>query len=349
MKIGVMTFHWAANYGAALQSYALVKQLQDMGHDAEDIDYLPVRTMRRLRFFDLYLRRFENIQRSTKLRSFRKKHLTLSSKKYHSSRDLRISLLPYDAVIAGSDQIWNESFLMTSEKTPNTSYYLDFVPKDVLRLSYAASFGINTITDNLREFAVPELRKFDIVSVREENAVELLAREGIEAEIVCDPTLLLEPQAYEQIYGGVTSTPVRLFNFMLRKGRESSDRTQAYVKDVLFKDASNIGRGIVTVERWLYLLKNCEFVVTDSFHCTVFAILFHKPFIAVNDKNCSMNARIRTLAQKLGLSHRVIEEYDEQKINQLVNNREIDWDAVDAARRQWAFSSREKLATWLTK
>ncbi len=343
MKIGVMTFHWATNYGAALQAYALVQHLRQSGYDAEDINYLPKRAMRRLRFFDFYLRRFTNIKRAGKFKSFRKRFLTVSEKTYACHKDLCKIGTTYDAVIAGSDQIWNESFLLTAEKVPTPSYFLDFVPEKVLRISYAASFGTNELTEMLLKYGVPELKNFYAVSVREENAVQMLQQAGVSAVTVCDPTLLIEPQDYATIVAATNDCiKTDVFNFMLRKGR-SSDDTEKYVINECFPNASNLGNGILTVEQWLWKLMNCDFVVTDSFHCTVFAILFHKPFIAVNDRDCSMNARIKTLTRRLGLEDRVVDAFNPEKIRKIVEFEAIDWDSVDEKRHQWAKESAQFL------
>lgn len=348
MKIGVMTFHWATNYGAVLQAYALVKYLCQSGHDAEDINYLPKRIMRRLRFFDFYLRRFTNIKRAGKIKSFRKKFLTVSKKNYGCHKDLCNMGAAYDAVIAGSDQIWNDSFLTTAEKTVTPSYYLDFVPENVPRLSYAASFGTNELTRNILEYGIPELRKYRWVSVREENAVSMLRQAGISAAAVCDPTLLLEPEDYAPITAAVgRGRKTDVFNFMLRKGRSSSDNTEKFVLSECFPHGTQLGSGILTVEQWLWKLKHCDFVVTDSFHCAVFAILFHKPFLAVNDKDCPMNARIRTLTRRLGLEHRVVEAFEPERIRQITGSMDIDWAGVDEKRRQWAGESARLLQTHL--
>ena len=350
MKIGVMTFHWAANYGAVLQAYALVEHLRQAGHETCDIDYLPRHTIWKSRFFDLYFRRFSNFWREAKFVSFRKRHLQLSPKTYRSHKDLMSIGNKYDAVVAGSDQIWNESFLMMAEKEPVLSYFLDFLPSDVRRLSYAASFGANELPEDVKRCALPALKKFDAISVREENAVAFLAAEGIEAVAVCDPTLLLGPESYDNLVRGCNGKePVALFNFMLRKGRSSSDDTEDFLKKECFAGKTNLGKEILSVEQWLWALKNSEFVVTDSFHCTVFAILFHKPFLAVNDKDCTMNARIKTLTQKLGLEHRVVDCFDPKKIGEILEDDKFDWGAVDQKREQWAAESAAFLHATLTR
>ena len=132
---------------------------------------------------------------------------------------------------------------------------------------------------------------------------------------------------------------VDVFNFMLRTTRESSRLTQAYALEHCFAGRSHMGRAPIAVGHWLRKLQQCDFVVTDSFHCVVFAILFHKPFLAVNDRDCPMNARIKTLTQRLGLEHRVVEEYDPERIEQIVRAQDIDWEYADEQRRLWAAES----------
>lgn len=351
MKIGIMTFHWAVNYGAVLQSYALIRHLRQAGYDVCDINYLPRRTIRKMRFFDIYFRRFAELKKIPPFRRFQKKYLRLSPKTYGCYKELLKIQNEYDAVIVGSDQIWNDSFLMGAEKgEPALSYFLDFLPANVPRLSYAASFGANELSKGIKEYAIPALKKFHAISVRENNAVGLLADEGIVAMTVCDPTLLLKPDDYETIIQGCRREEnVALFNFMLRRGERSSDDTEAFLKNQVFAEKTRLGTDILSVERWLWALKNSDFIVTDSFHCVVFAILFHKPFLAVNDKNCAMNARIKTLVEKLGLEHRVIDCFDQEKILEIVKDDAFDWALVDSKREQWAAESAAFLCQALAK
>ena len=204
------------------------------------------------------------------------------------------------------------------------------------------------MTENQLRYGISELKKFHGVSVREENAALLLQQEDIPAVMVCDPTLLLEPEDYAPIAeaaGNCQKTDI--FNFMLRRGRSSSDDTEKYVLTDCFPRATNLGSGILTVEQWLWKLAHCDLVVTDSFHCTVFAILFHKPFLAVNDKDCAMNARIKTLTQRLGLEHRVVDTFDPDKIQKIIDADHIDWNSVDEKRRLWANESAQFLCKHL--
>lgn len=335
MKIGVMTFHWADNYGAALQSYALVRYLTQKGYSAEDIDYVPLRLTLRKKIKNVCLLKTDKLIKSQLFNEFRRDFLKLSQKKYPSNKSLFHGTDIYDAVICGSDQIWNETFCMRAERRPTLSYFLNFSKQPQKKISFAASFGSNKIPASIEQYALCELKTFNAVSVREANAVAMLREHGIEATLVCDPTLLLDAADYEEIVSSFDGhRKVSLFNYMLRQGRESTDKTNEFAKNILFAGKTNLENFRMTPVEWLYQIKSCECVVTDSFHATVFAILFHKPFISINDKACSMNARIKTLLNKLGLEDYMLEVYDEDRIKKILS-LDTDWSAVDERKRVW--------------
>lgn len=343
MKAGILTFHWAGNYGAVLQAYALQKFLKSNKVDAEDINYLPSRCIWMLRVFDVINHRFcKNMAKSMVCKRFVRKWLAVSNQSYHSYVDLKKSATKYEAFITGSDQVWNQSFLMTAEKQPTLSYYLDFVPTEKKRLSYAASFGTNTLQDEIIKYGIPALKKYDFVSVREENAVDMLYAHGVDATVVCDPTLLLDRKDYESLLSS-DNKRVELFDFILRDKLESSKRTIAYLQQGAYQGKSMLKNSVKEVTEWIRLIRDCDVVVTDSFHCTVFAILFHKHFIAINDVKSGMNARINTLCGKLGLENRILDHYDPNEIDRLLADKQYDWDEVDRKRIEWAKASGEKL------
>lgn len=340
LKVGILTFHWAGNYGAVLQAFALQYFLKGHDIEVEDINYLPKRCIYMLRFFDVINHRFfKNISKSKVCKEFNKKYITSSKQSYYSNADLIKCVSAYDVFITGSDQVWNESFLMTAEKQPTLSYYLNFVPEEKKRISYAASFGVNNLTSDIVRYGIPELRAFDFISVREENAVELLREQGIQAKAVCDPVILLDTERYEEILTEASDKSIKIFDFILRNNLESSIFTVRYLLSGVFKGEKSLDNQILSVEEWLKGIKNCEIVVTDSFHCTIFAILFHKHFIAINDKNSGMNSRIKTLCSVLGLEKRILDSFDPERINQLIADQEYDWKSVDIKRKEWADAS----------
>ena len=166
MKIGILTFHWATNYGAILQSYALQTYLIKCGHEVVIIDYKPKKydlslykifTSRHL----LNLREsIKNLEKEKELAKFRSQHLRLT-KRYSSLEELKTNPPQCDIYISGSDQVLNPSFTQYGEgrKSPASSYYLDFGDSSVKRIGYAVSFGCTVYPEKAKQIAQPLLKK----------------------------------------------------------------------------------------------------------------------------------------------------------------------------------------------
>ena len=211
MKINIITLQRAQNYGSLLQTLALQKKIEELGHEAYVMDYYPERfTNKGL------LRRLKS--KSPKLKNplflFAAKMLILPS--YHKKERQfdkflkRINLLgpsfatneeaigkfdDADAYCAGSDQIWNSHWNEGVEK----ALYLDFVPKGKLCFSYAASIGLSEIPSNEIEETKRLLDKFEFLSIREDKGVELVAKLGRKDAVQSlDPTLLMTKEEWEQ-------------------------------------------------------------------------------------------------------------------------------------------------------
>lgn len=108
MRIGTITFHWAKNYGAILQAYALQQYLKVKGYDNEIINYLPINVIIRLTLSDIKNFNMSNFIKEIKLKFFRTKYLTFSQDTFNNSHDLKKACNNYDINICGSDQVWNE-------------------------------------------------------------------------------------------------------------------------------------------------------------------------------------------------------------------------------------------------
>ena len=131
MKIGILTFHWATNYGAVLQCFALQEALKTLGHEVEVINYKPYvydntlwSFLRFRKFLDMRAFRID-VVKEKKMRSFRRRFLRLSDKRYGRWNTLRSELSDYDVLISGSDQVINPSFLFSGEGGPSSAYFLD--------------------------------------------------------------------------------------------------------------------------------------------------------------------------------------------------------------------------------
>ena len=311
-KIGILTFHWATNYGAVLQAYALQNYLSLAGFDTEVIDYRPGRVLFIQQITHLKNRSYHRKERA--LRQFRKK-LRLSPETIYWSSKLKTILDKYDYVIAGSDQVWNPSFTLGAEGKPTLSYFFPECPLDTKRISYAASFGVEKVCEEYIKYVKPELSQFSAISVRERSGQEIIRSLGMDAEIVCDPTLLLTQEDYRDLSEEVRANAPRVFNYILH-GHGEAVKIAAYVEKCV-QDASQPTE-LFGLNEWLYCIQHSEVVVTNSFHCVMLSIILNKPFIAVLIKGSGMNDRIQTILADTGLANRAIDTYNETAIDALL-------------------------------
>lgn len=333
MKVGTLTFHWASNYGAILQAYALQQFLRDRGVSTEIVDYVPVRVVA-IRFVQrLRQRAFADFARERKMRRFRRHHLSVSAKRYRSRPSLGNSGGKYDAFVCGSDQIWNEWFTLNAEGGPTLSYLLDFVPPEAKRISYAASFGVDHLSREMIEVVKPALAKFDALSVREQSGAAIVASLGMAATVVVDPTLLLTATDYEKLIGAHRpAVTYRLFSYLLHGDQVAANEVRDYLVATHFPGERPYQKGPISVLDWLYHLKNAEQVLTNSFHGVVFCLIFKRPFVvvAVEGAGSTMNGRFATLLAAVGLEDRMVRSSDPVMLDQLLA-KEIDWSAVGVA------------------
>lgn len=345
MKIGIVTFYNASNMGAVLQAYALQCVLESNGHDVEFINY-----RKRYKFF---VRNF--IAKSPRLAFFKCKNeirqflfqydtsfakvLHVSKKEYHSYQDLKNDNIDFDVVIAGSDQIWN--FYNVLEPF----WLLDFVPKHIKKISYAASMGQCRLIPELKTDFKKALSFFDAISLREKNGVEYVQQLfGTERSIyqVIDPTLLLAKENYIPII----EEPVvkeKLCTYILttlEKGHaEVLEKVEKHIGCKAFNMRnpstciylSGHKNKILTPYQWLGYIKNADFVICSSFHAVVFSLIFHKPFILLIPESLSSkggNMRVNSLLEPLGLLNHCLYDNRENKVEELISES-INWNEVD--------------------
>lgn len=255
-----------------------------------------------------------------------------------------------DAFVVGSDQVWRPAYNNQNLLT----MFLDFARsrKNIRRVAYAASFGL----DNASEFH-PEilkicarlLQKFDAVSVREDSGVGLCRDYfGVNgAEHLLDPTLLLDAEDYCRV---CASVPARREDFVASYILDKSAMKTATVEKVAGTlNCGNAELNGLSVPEWLAGFRDAQFVVTDSFHGTVFSIIFNKPFIAVGNAARGM-ARFDSLLKMFGLRERLVllENAGDAEILELVQ-KPVDWQNVNATRSRERVRSREFLEKALGK
>ena len=231
--IGIITIVKVNNYGAELQAFALQKKLELLGYRSEIIDYLyyknwkfkdtnlskpfaPMSGKEQLAYWLKYRlanfvldKVFPLFHQATRIRlkRFEKFHRenTKFSRPYHSMIKLYRTPPDYDTYIVGSDQVWNPSASSSIEP-----YFLTFAPKDAKKISYASSFGVSHIAPELQERFKKLLNNIDVISVRETSGVELVKQlTGRNAELVVDPTLLLNKQEWMPYMQAYPNMPER--------------------------------------------------------------------------------------------------------------------------------------------
>lgn len=338
MKIGILTFHWATNYGAVLQCFALQQTLVEMGHQVEIINYKPRRYddslyqfLRQRKF--LRLREYFNFRQKEKcISEFRSQKLKLT-RRVSTQTDMSHLAHNYDIVISGSDQVMNPHFLMNGEKigkiTP--SYFLGF-PCKCKRIGYAVSFGCVNYPQSALQVASSHIKKFDAIGVREHSGIDIVKSMGrSDALVVPDPTILMPSTYYLSLADecGINyeySAPY-VYSFFIRN---ISDRRKTLGTVLDNNILWNNDDTDYTVQGWLCKIKKSQFVITDSFHCMVMCVKLHKPFIVVTNEvgNIGMNDRFFTLLTLLDLDHRLVDKEHLFEIKDIMTEQ-INWSAVD--------------------
>lgn len=332
MKIGILTFHWASNHGAILQAYALQQYLCSINpeYDVQVIDYYPEKYDKSFKRIFKSLnpiaikKNYNEYRKEKKIKDFRSK--LNRTKRFYTTYELEKDIDLFDLVIVGSDQVWNEAFTLRGEGKITTIYYLPFVGK-FRKISYAASFGYETMSTEIKEIVLPLLEKFDAISVREKSGQKLLKEVGVPSQVVCDPTLLLHKEEYQKICEGKCAEKF-IAKYVLRK--QTSETIQQIDKIIASsKDDKNvIDIEMTSIEKWLNLIKNASLLVTNSFHGVVFSLIFHTPFVVVleNSSRQGMNDRLLTLLSYVDLQDRIISNNTDMGLKDL---KDIDWEYID--------------------
>ena len=359
-KIGILTQPLYCNYGGILQCYALQTILNRMGHDTI---VLQREFNRKYTFKGGCIYYFKHIiklmigQRSSWHYYVNPKRLTyIAQNTYkfinnninprsnycYTTKELREEVIKHnlDAIIVGSDQVWRHNY------SPCLSnYFLDFLEDNhkIRKISYAASFGINkwTFSDKQTHIFGNLLKLFNSVSVREISAVKLCKEHfDINAVLVLDPTMLLNPIDYQKIILPNKNNRGDLFCYILDRSHQKREiinyiANQNKLKPfesmpLLLNSVYNLYEDIdkcvyPSVEDWLSAFMEADYVLTDSFHGTVFSIIFNKPFWIVGNKERGM-ARFESLLSLFNLENRFITITDLNNINFM---EPILWDTIN--------------------
>lgn len=328
MKIGIVTF-WKSNdnYGQILQAYALYKYLQLRGHECYIIKYLEERnttffsriitvfkiiiSVKKLQSFIKAKRQYQNIK-EIKIEDrffddFRKKYMRFSKEYLHS--ELINNPPKADAYVCGSDQIWGSL---------DSIMYLSFAPKNCKKIAFAPSFGGLVPDFYVKNKIKNYLKSFDLISCRELSGVDLCKSLGrSDALHFPDPTLMHNVDIYDELT--IANKQKKPYIFVYLLGNDMQFNTQHIFDfankndlDIVFVTGQNgifndFEKRPATIEEWITYIKHANYVITNSFHGTVFSILFHKKFITIPliGAHSRMNVRIYELLKKYCLEERL--------------------------------------------
>lgn len=316
MEIKIITIHDPdVNYGSTLQSCGTYNFVSSLGYDVEIINYKPnyKRIRQRIKkvFINfIFLKKY--FIRRQKVSLYFKQHAKLT-KLYRSYKELIASPPIADTYITGSDVIWNRD---VNPEGNDPAFFLGFVEKGK-RISYAPSMGEIQSKSNLG-YIIRQIENFDFISVREEKSREQLIGEGLKnVHCVLDPVFLMDSQYYRNQmlanqYGEYILVYFMSENILKRKSVEKIHlhfglkviSFGGFKKkcdcDLFIRDAG--------VEDFLTLIDNAKFIITDSFHCISFSLIFNKQFCYIPAKDSSM--RIENLLQYVDLEERIINNID---------------------------------------
>lgn len=338
MKCGILTFHKTTNYGAVLQAYALMRTVDDLkGIDCEIIDYRCEAVEQRYKILRKYettrdavkalLCAVPNAKLKSEFSGFLKEHCKLSAP--ITPKELSEKSHEYDAMIVGSDQIWNPKLTGADE-----NYFLPF-ETPCKKIAYAASFGSFDDAKQIQIYYKKDISDFVVVSLREMDTVKYIDRtESEKIQQVLDPTFLMNGEEWkkefvkERLVKGKYILVYKmmdaegLFDFARKLGKEKG------LPIIYLTHSAKQERGMKNIftaspEEFLNYLYYAEVVVTSSFHGTALSVNLNKDFYyALDRKNVTANRRIESLVNLLGLQNRDI-------LCQESNRTSIDWDMVN--------------------
>ena len=367
--VGVITLYYhSRNCGGLLQAYALCKSLESIGYNAQQICYSGashsssercagfltklrkkgpwyslLAIVKKIEYVFYFRLNAKKIEKGSKPFVEFEKMVSHSSKVYNN-QSIECTVGEYTAFITGSDQVWNWSGGTHRFK----AYFLNFVPTDVKKVAYAASISCPYIPEELQPFYNEAVERLDAVSLRERSSLELFPEEiRKKIDVVVDPTMLLIGDEWASTLN-LSSCPVEgkfIFCYLLDPSKEEVKtikrisrtlglpivmRPNMTCSPVSYdKKLADIPDYDMGPAEFVNYIRNATLVVTNSFHGSVFSILFHTPFFVVKRQSkVSMHSRIESLLGDYGLEERLLEYgFDEALVR---NHLDIDWTYVDS-------------------
>lgn len=332
MKIGILTYHRAENYGAMLQAYALRTYLQGLGHDVSFVDYWPSYHVDYFKVFSwnrfkqsgwkrkiIYLQEaslwfYPKMIRSKRLQRFINESLGVTGKPHYNENTKKTE--HYDVVVYGSDQIWRKQNM---EGVEFDDWY--FGAENIVadkKIVYAGSMGTVKTTAIEDKYVCRMMKNFQKISVREADLQSYLKNLQITSTLVIDPVFLLSKEQWQKVVAPRNDSEGKyiLFYNLLNKAESVrfaetlSNETGLPIKEINKKMSyRHLGRRYIStasVDAFLQMIQDAEYVVSNSFHGVAFSLLFQKQFFAVGMGDRAN--RVKSLLNSIGLNCRYVED-----------------------------------------
>lgn len=337
--IGIITYHHYYNYGTMLQALALQEKVEQLGYQAELIDFKQDNSLSRYEMLKLRIKRMpvyikerkkyraladsrEKIKEKNELfEQFYKTYLHVGKKKYTTTQQLMENPPVYDGYVVGSDQTWNP-FVANSPE----AFFLPFVENKSKKGSYGPSLAVKSLSDEKEKEYRKKLSNFSFLSCREQDGAQLLSRiTQKEVKCVLDPTLLLSAKEWGKYCEfEISKEPYILVYFLGEKSehRRAVEKIQkltnwkiislpaAYL-EMENNDYKKVWGG---PKEFLSLIRGAALICTDSFHGTMFSINFQRNFFSFckssDSEESSENSRLYSALNIFGLSNRIIHNMD---------------------------------------
>lgn len=369
MKVGILTIYGGSNFGNKLQNYALQQFLKSENIESETIRYTvslgkkkltkkeKIKLLEKKYFSQGLLETFWNMkliagakfhkeeldqkakERNCKFEHFEKQNIALSDLVIQNRDELRDYCSKYDAVIVGSDQVWNPYWQGSLDE-----FFLDFVPKQK-RIAYAPSIGVSAIPEEQQERFKTRLNGFSRLSCREIQGCNLIESfTNNECKHVCDPVFLLSPEQWKNKAHPIEGKYIVTY-FLGGQSREVHQEVKRYAKENHCKiidlwSEKDFTSSYAGVEEFLNYIAGAKMFFTDSFHGCAFAILLNTQFVIcerkVVDAKQKMNSRLDSLMEILSIKGRKFEEF--RRVPTTIN-----YDEIHTRLLPWVEQSREYL------
>lgn len=341
--IGIITFHCSHNYGSALQAYALQTYLKKSGYDTKIINYVDLANFEDYQLFrtSLYKKKIKsligdllylgkNYKRKKSFETFWKNHFDLTEKRYTNPDDMKELNNSFDTFICGSDQIWNTH----CTKGANPAFFLAFADKNKRKIAYAPSIADEKIDFRNDDTVRGYLESFDAVSVRENSFCRMLSDiMGKPVISAVDPTLLLEKSDYDKL---ANKNPMKDKKYIFVYSLEDNDELNSYANNLSKKHNIPVvyinkktqhcfGNAVnaygTSPNEFLSLIKDAQYIITNSFHATVFSVIFEKQFCTFPTE--ASGSRMVDLLNNIELGNRLYtDNFDIDNIPNFTNSKQ---------------------------